>query len=211
MDAADLFREGRPTMEASGKVLKSGVLRLVLAAALVALHPAIAAAAEAVKVTTGGWYIHKPSKEYKDLPALLPKQQETGSEEGIGQLDFVCLKSKYYMLLVQPSVKLRNTESGMMAVRAAGAPNGSAPTALTFRNLYKTKPPLSRSMDWDADIHYAEVSAALLVSIKTASELELTLANRSYAITLADLGSRLGSFQLFCEKGVVENPAHFER
>ena len=186
-------------------------MRLVLAAALVALHPAVAAAAEAVKVTTGGWYIHKPSKEYKDLPALLPKQQESGSETGIGQVDFVCLKSNYYMLLVQPSEKLRDSEPGMIAVRAADAPNGFAPTALAFRNLYKTRSQLSRSMDWDANIHYAEIRTALLASLKTANELELTLANRSYAVTLADLGSRLESFQLFCEKGVVENPAHFER
>jgi hypothetical protein len=39
----------------------------------------------------------------------------------------------------------------------------------------------------------------------------LTLAGRSYVINLSDLGSRLGTFQRFCENGVVENPAHFER
>jgi hypothetical protein len=198
-------------MEAPGKRLTTRTLRFVLALALLALHPAVTAAAETIKITTGGWLIHKPSREYKDLPALLPKQQENGSETGIGQIDFVCLKSNYYLLLVQPSVKLRDTESGMIAVGAADAPNRFASTALTFRNLYKTRSRLSRRMDWDADIHYAELKAALLASIKTASDLQLTLADRNYTVTLADLGSRLGSFQLFCEKGVVENPAHFER
>ena len=38
----------------------------------------VAPAAAAVKIATGGWQIHKPSKEYKDLPALLPKQQDSG-------------------------------------------------------------------------------------------------------------------------------------
>lgn len=190
-----------------GKVQSNAAL--VLAAALACFDPAVAAA-ETVTVTTGSWLIHKPSKEYKDLPALLPKQQDSGSESGIGLFEFVCMKSNYYVLLVQPSVILRDTEPAVISVRAAEAAS-AAPVALTFRNLYKTKPPLSRSMDWDADIHYAEIGPALLASIRTAGELQLTLADRSYAIALADLGLRLGSFQLFCEKGVVENPAHFER
>lgn len=174
------------------------------------VDPAVAPAAEAVKVTTGGWQIHRPSKEYKDLPALLPKQQDSLVEAGIGLLEFVCLKSSYYMLLVQPSVKLRDTEPGMIAPRAANTASGS-PAPLTFRNLYKTKSPLSRSLNWDADIHYAELSAPLLGSIKAASHLDLTLAGRSYAINLSDLGSRWGSFQRFCESGVVGDPAHFEQ
>jgi hypothetical protein len=184
---------------------------LLIAVALACLNAAVAAA-ETVTVKTGPWQIHRPSKEYKDLPALLPKQQDSGSESEIGLFEFVCMKSNYYVLLVQPSVKLRDTEPAVISisVRAADAAS-AAPAALTFRNLYKTKSPLSRSLDWDADIHYAEITPALLASIKTASELELTLANRSYAINLSDLGSRLGTFQLFCEKGVVENPAHFEK
>jgi len=175
------------------------------------VDPSVAPAAGSVKVATDGWQIHKPSKEYKDLPALLPKQQDSGVEAGIGLLEFVCLKSNYYMLLVQPSVKLRDTEPGMIVLRGATTTNGSEPVALTLRNLYKTKSPLSRSLDWDADIHYAEIGAPLLASIKAASDLDLTLAGRSYAINLSDLGSRLGSFQRFCEKGIVENPAHFEQ
>ena len=171
----------------------------------------VAPATEAVKVVTGGWQIHKPSKEYKDLPALLPKQQDSLVEAGIGLLEFVCLKSSYYMLLVQPSVKLRDTEPGTIAPRATNAASGSAPAPLTFRNLYKTKSLLSRSLDWDADIHYAEIGAPLLASIKAAGDLDLTLAGRSYAINLSDLGSRWGSFQRFCENGVVGNPAHFEK
>jgi hypothetical protein len=175
------------------------------------VDPAVAPAAEAVKVTTAGWQIHRPSREYKDLPALLPKQQESGIEAGIGLLEFVCLKSNYYVLLVQPSVKLRDTEPATISARAANMASGSAPVALTFRNLYKTKSLLSRSIDWDADIHYAEFGAPLLDSIKTASDLDLTLAGRSYAINASDLGSRLGSFQRFCETGTIENPAHFEQ
>lgn len=172
---------------------------------------AVVPAAESVKVATGGWQIHKPSKEYKDLPALLPKQQDSLVEAGIGLLEFVCMKSNYYVLLVQPSVKLRDSESGMISARPANTASGSAPVPLTFRNLYKTKPPLSRNLNWDADIHYAELGAPLLASIRAAGDLDLTLAGRSYAINLSDLGSRWGTFQRFCESGVVENPAHFEK
>lgn len=174
-------------------------------------NPNATPAAETVKVTTGGWQIHKPSKAYKDLPALLPKQRELATETGIGLLEFVCLKSNYYMLPVRPSVKLRDTEPGLIALRAANPASGSAPIALTLRNLYKTNSLLSRSLDWDADIHYAEIGVPLLASIKAASDLQLTLAGRSYAVDLSDLGSRLGSFRRFCESGVVENPAHFEQ
>jgi hypothetical protein len=139
----------------------------------------------------------------------LPKE-DNGFNAGIGKLDFVCLKSNYYMLLVQPSVKLRDTESGRISVLVANTPDRNTPILLTFRNLYKTKTLLSRSLDWDADIHYAEVGAALLASIKVAGDLELTLADRSYAISVSDFGSRMGSFQRFCENGVVADPAHFE-
>jgi hypothetical protein len=168
-------------------------------------------ATETVKVTTSGWQIHKPSKEYKDLPALLPKQQDSLVEAGIGLLDFVCFKSSYYILLVQPSVKLRDAEPATISARAANMASGSAPAPLTFRNLYKTKSLLSRSLDWDADIHYAEIGAPLLASIKAAGDLGLTLAGRSYAINLSDLGSRWGSFQRFCESGVIDNAAYFEK
>ena len=199
-------------MKAPGRVRsRAALLPLVLAVTLVGFDPAVAPAAEAVKVTTGGWQIHKPSKEYKDLPALLPKQQESLVEAGIGLLEFVCLKSNYYMLLVQPSVKLRDTEPATISPRAANRAIGSAPVALTFRNLYKTKSLLSRSLDWDADIHYAEIGAPLLASIKAAGDLDLRLADRSYTVNLSDLGSRWGSFQRFCESGAIENPAHFEK
>lgn len=172
---------------------------------------AAAPAAESVKVATGGWQIHKPSKEYKDLPALLPKQRESLVEAGIGLFEFVCMKSNYYVLLVQPSVKLRDSEPAMIFARGTNMTGAPAPTQLTFRNLYKTKSPLSRSLDWDADIHYAEIGAPLLASIKAAGDLDLTLAGRSYAINLSDLGSRWVSFQRFCESGVVGNPTHFEQ
>jgi len=182
-------------------------LPLVLSVALLAPLVTVSAAAEPAKVTTSEWRIHKPSTAFRDLPKLLPKEQ-TGFDAGIGQLEFVCLKSTFYLLLVQPSVKLRDSEPGGISVPATSP---AAPGPLTFRNLYKEKSPLSRSLDLDADIHYAEISPALLASIAEASDLKLTLADRTYAITLSDLGPRLGSFRRFCEKGVVENPAHFDR
>ena len=154
------------------------------------VNSSVSPTAGAVKVATGGWQIHKPSKAYKDLPALLPKQQDSLVEAGIGLLEFVCLKSSYYMLLVQPTVKLRDAEPGTISTRAANTASGSAPVALTFRNLYKTKSPLSRSLDWDADIHFAEIGAPLLASIKAAGELDLGLADRNYTVNLSDLGSR---------------------
>lgn len=37
----------------------------------------------------------------------------------------------------------------------------------------------------------------------------LVMSLGSYAIRLSGLASRLASFQQFCEKGVVADPAHF--
>lgn len=153
--------------------------------------------------------IKKPSKEYKDLPVLMPKEQ-SGFKAGLGIFEFVCMKSRYCMLLDQPSVKLRDAEPATIWVLLEKSSDKGAPISLTFRNLYKSKTLLSRSMEWDADIHFAEVAPALLASIKAAGELELTLASRSYAIGVSDLGSRIGSFQRFCEQGVVDSSAYFE-
>ncbi len=197
-------------MNAANKLASATrALPLALAAAFFALRPVDTSAAEMTKVTTAVWRIHKPSKDYKDLPVLLPKEQN-GFEAGLGLIEFVCLKSAYYMLLVQPSVKLRDAEPATVTVRAANTANEPAPTPLTFRNLYKTKTALSRSLNWDADIHYTDISAAMLTTIGAANDLELTLAERSYAIALSDLGGRLGSFQRFCEKGIVTDPTYFE-
>jgi hypothetical protein len=161
-----------------------------------------------VQITTDNWLIHKPSKAYKDLPALIA-QDDNAFDVGLGKIDFVCLKASYFILLVQPSVKLRDAETA--TVRAANGPDGAPPASLTFRNLYKTKPPLSRSMNWDADIYYAEFSGALLAAIRTADTLELSLAGKVYKISVPGLGARIGPFQRFCEQGAVEDPAHFEK
>ncbi len=166
------------------------------------------ASSQAIVLTAGNWYVHKPSKEYKDLPALIPGEQ-TG-EGGLGLFEFVCMKANYYVLLVQPSIKLRDAEPATLSVRAATGSDKSAPVQLTFRNLYKTKVPLSRSIDWDADIHFAEAGAALMAAIKSAGELELTLAGSNYAIGVPDLGPRLSAFQRFCETGAVDNPTYFK-
>jgi hypothetical protein len=174
---------------------------------LLALPPVVAVAEEMAKITTSDWRIRKPSTDFKDLPSFKP-QQQNGAEPGIGLIEFVCMKSNYYMLLVQPAVKLRDTEAA--SVRAANAPDKSPPIPLTFRNLYKSKTLLSRSIDWDADIHSTEADAALLAAIKAGGDLELTLAGRNYTISMSNLASRWGSFQLFCEKGVVKDAGHFE-
>lgn len=202
----------RPMTMISTGNLRNGarLLRYAFAVAALSLMAVVAAPAETAKIVTSDWRIKKPSKEYKDLPVLMPKEQ-SGFKAGLGIFEFVCMKSRYYMLLVQPSVKLRDAEPATISVLPATASDRSPPISLTFRNLYKSKTLLSRSMDWDADIHFAEIAPALLASIKAAAELELTLASRSYAIGLSDLGSRIGPFQRFCEQGVVENPAHFEK
>lgn len=162
-----------------------------------------AAAPGVTAVATSDWRIHKPSRDYRDLPVLLPKDGN-GSAAGLGLIEFVCLKSTFYLLLVQPAAKLRETEPASVTMGAG------APSPLTFRNLYKTKSALSRSLDWDADIHYAELGATILESIKSAGEIELTLAGQRYAIALSGLGPRLASFQRFCATGVVDNPADLE-
>lgn len=203
---------GKGRKIAAGEMRGIGAKLLRYAAVIVALTllSAGGASADAVKITTGNWLIHKPSKQYKDLPTLL-SDDDSAFDAGLGKIDFVCLRANYYILLVQPSVKLRDVETATMAVSAANTSSGSVPAPLTFRNLYKTKAPLSRSLDWDADIHVAEISTALLSSIKTAEVLELTLAGRNYSVGVPGLGVRIGPFQRFCEQGVVENPVHFEK
>lgn len=201
----------RPTIRsiaASTMCAGPGLSRLILGFSLLAFLPAATVAQEAVQITTGNWQIKKPSKDFKDLPTLMPKDQN-GWDIGFRLLDFVCMKSNYYMLLLQPSIKLRDTEPATISIRSARAP-GSPPMPLTFQNLYKTKGPLSRRLDWDADIHYAELNPALVTLLKTASDMELTLAGRTYVLELSDLGPRFGSFQQFCEKGIVDDAAHFE-
>lgn len=202
--------KGREIAAAGKRGAGAKLLRCAAVVAALALLPIGGAFADTVKITTGNWLIHKPSKQYKDLPTLL-SDDDNAFEAGLGKIDFVCLKTNYYILLVQPSVKLRDVESATIAVRAANASAGSAPAPLTFRNLYKTKAPLARSLDWDADIHGAELSAALLASIKSADVLDLTLAGKSYSVGVPGLGARIGPFQRFCEQGVVENPVHFEK
>lgn len=185
------------------------LMRCLAVVVALSFMAAVSASAETVKITASDWRIKKPSKEYKDLPALMPKEQ-SGFRAGLGIVEFVCMKSRYYMLLVQPSVKLRDAEPATILTVPEKTSDRSLPIPLTFRNLYKSKTLLSRSMDWDADIQFAEVAPALLASLKTAAELELTLAGRSYAIGVSGLGSRMGPFQRFCEQGVVDNPAYFE-
>lgn len=197
------------TMLATGKFSGARLLRYAFVVVALSLLSVVSAPAETAKIVTSDWRIKKPSKEYKDLPVLMPKEQ-SGFKAGLGIFEFVCMKSRYYMLLVQPSVKLRDAEPATISVLPEKSSDKGAPISLTFRNLYKSKTLLSRSMDWDADIHFAEVAPALLASIKGAGELELTLASRSYAIGVSDLGSRIGSFQRFCEQGVVDSPAYFE-
>lgn len=185
------------------------LLRCVSVMVVLSLIAAVSASAETVNITTSDWRIKKPSKEYKDLPALMPKEQ-SGFKAGLGIVEFVCMKSHYYMLLVQPSVKLSDVEPATIVTVAEKTSGRNPPIPLTFRNLYKSKTLLSRSIDWDADIQFAEVAPALLASLKTVAELELTLAGRSYAIGVSGLGSRMGPFQRFCEQGAVDNPAYFE-
>jgi hypothetical protein len=202
--------KGREIAVAGKREVGAKLLRCAALVVTLALLPADGAFADTVKITTGNWLIHKPSKQYKDLPTLL-SDDDSAFEAGLGKIDFVCLKTNYYILLVQPSVELRDVEPATLAVRAANASAGSVPAALTFRNLYKTKAPLSRSLDWDADIHVAEIGAALLASMRSADVLDLTLAGKGYSIGVAGLGARIGPFQRFCEQGVVENPVHFEK
>lgn len=166
--------------------------------------------AEPEKIATGSWHIAKPSKDYRDLPTLLTKDQ-IESPSPIGLIEFVCLRSSYFILLVQPQVKLRDSEPGAITARpATSSGGGPAPSPVTFGNLYKSRSVLSRSIDWDADIHYAELGPELLASIMAATELELTMAGRSYVVDVADLGARFASFRLFCEKGIVDDAEHFE-
>jgi hypothetical protein len=167
------------------------------------LGPAPVAPRDVTGVLTGNWLIRRPSRSFKDLPTFFPEDSDS-FEAGIGLLQFVCLKSAYHMLLVSPSVALHDIEKATVAF----APG--QPAAVTFRNLYKSKATLARSIDWDADIHHTEIDAPLLAQMATADTLELTLAHKRYAIALTGFASSFGTFRQFCEKGTVRNPAHFD-
>lgn len=201
---------GRAIAAAGKRGVGAKLSRCVAVVAALTLLSASGAFADTMKIATGNWLIHKPSKQYKDLPTLLSDDGNT-FEAGLGKINFVCLKTNYYILLVQPSVKLRDVEQATLAARAANVSAGSVPAVLTFWNLYRTKAPLSHSLDWDADIHVAELSAALLASMKSADVLDLTLAGKNYSVGVPGLGAKIGPFQRFCEQGVVEDPVHFEK
>jgi hypothetical protein len=100
--------------------------------------------------------------------------------------------------------------AGPQAEEAMVAFAPGQPAAVTFRNLYKSKAPLSRSIDWDADIHHTEIDAPLLAQMATADTLDLKLAHKRYAIALTGFASRFESFRQFCEKGTVRDPRHFD-
>lgn len=154
-------------------------------------------------VLTGNWLIRRPSRSYKDLPTFFPADSDS-FEAGIGMLQFVCLKPAYHLLLVSPSLPLQDIEKASLAF----APG--RPAAVTFRNLYKSKAPLARRIDWDADIHHTEIDAPMLADMATAGTLELTLAGRRYAIALTGFADRFASFRQFCDNGAVRDAAHFD-
>lgn len=62
-----------------------------------------------------GWRVQMPSRDYKDLPALISHRDITHGAE-LGNITFVCDRSRYYVLLVSPFFKYRLTQEGRVTL-----------------------------------------------------------------------------------------------
>lgn len=158
-------------------------------------------ARDAIPIQTNEWRIYKPQRTFKDLPTFRPK--EPADVPDFGLLTLVCRKTDVYMLLVQPALKMGS------ATQARIGAGETAPIALTFRNLYASKPPIAKLIDWDADIWFSEAPRALLAALASARRMRFDLGDASYLVELDDFGVRLPSFEAYCATGVVRDPRAF--
>lgn len=107
------------------------------------------------------------------------------------------------MLLVQPSQTISVTISARISV------GDTAPVALVFRNLYESKAPISRLIDWDADIYFSEAPRALLAALANAKRMRFERGTATYLIELDDFGTCWPSFEAYCASGAVRDPRAF--
>lgn len=154
-----------------------------------------AEAAEPDKLDAGEWHIMMPAKAYKDLPALMTERKVT-SGATLGNIVFVCDRSRYYVLLVSPFFKYRPAQDGRISLNG-----GEAEYATSFRDLYGTRDPLGKKIDWDADILYSEIPKTLLTKFTDGSTLRVDLEERSWTIELKAIAAHVQSFTSLCEAG----------
>ncbi len=150
-----------------------------------------ARAAEPEQWTAREWYIKLPSKAYKDLPTLMAEHDVVGGAT-LGNIEFVCNRSSYYILLVTPFFKYGPTQTGRVAV------DGTEQTT-TFRDLHGTRG--APRLDWDADILYSDFPKTMLEKLVDGATLRVDLLDLSWEIELKAISARVRAFTTFCETG----------
>lgn len=155
----------------------------------------------ATVVSTDDWRIYRPSRQFKDLPALRPRVPD--ETPNLGLLSFVCRKTDVFMLLTQPAQAMDSNAPVQVAI------GNAAPIVVRFQNLYASKAPLSRQIDWDAEIYFAEATPALVAALEHAERMQLDFGGRTYVVNLDNFARRWPIFRTYCATGAVRDPGAF--
>ena len=102
----------------------------------------------------------------------------------LGLLSFVCRKTDVFMLLTQPAQAMDSNAPVQVAI------GNAAPIVVRFQNLYASKAPLSRQIDWDAEIYFAEATPALVAALQHAERMQLDFGGRTYVVNLDNFARR---------------------
>jgi hypothetical protein len=144
------------------------------------------------QLVAGDWHVKTPSPGRKDLPTLMTDREVTAGAT-LGNIVFVCDRSRYFVLLVSPFFEYRPAQAGRISF------GGGAAHATSFRDLYGTRDPLGSKMNWDASILFSEIPKALLTQLTDGSTLRVDLGERSWAIEMKTIATQVQSFTSVCE------------
>jgi len=161
-------------------------------------------AAQPQKLAAGEWFVHAPSKDFKDLPTLAA-ERDFSTEDTLGNMIFVCDRANYYLLLVTTTVKFAASEPATVTL----GDGADARYQMTFKDLYGTKAALGKKFDRDADIMVAEIPKAILARLADNGALQVDLKGRSWSMALTGIAAKTATFTAFCETGKRLNRAHF--
>jgi hypothetical protein len=151
----------------------------------------MALGAQSQKLAAGEWFVHAPSKEFKDLPTLANKADGEGDEPGA--MLFVCDRANYYLLVMLPTVKFAKSEPGAV-IAGDGA---GARYATTFKDLYGTKAALGKKFDRDADIMFTEIPKAMLAKLSDKGTLQVDIKGQLWSIALKGIAAKVPTFTAF--------------
>ncbi len=165
-------------------------LSLILLPFLAWQHPV--RAAEPEKWTAGAWYVKLPSKGYKDLPTLMSEREVAGGQTTLGNIQFVCARKQYYVLLVSPFFKYELSQPGRVAI-------GESEYSTTFRDLHRTRG--APRLDWDADILFSELPKTMLEKLVDGSAFRVDARDMSWIVESKSISTSVRAFTTYCETG----------